>query len=99
MDRLKLLLLEAIGLGTCQLCGCVFEITEADSYRFSALSRENLKKAIEEEKGMMFWNHEVAERKRRLGVRPSPKETTYERRFLCADCTRVVAGNATELAQ
>ncbi len=39
----------------------------------------------------MFWNHEVAERKRRLGIRGSKgDETSFERRFLCPDCVSTV---------
>jgi hypothetical protein len=39
----------------------------------------------------MFWNREVAERKRRLGIRGSKEDdTTWERRFFCPDCVGAV---------
>ena len=33
-----------------------------------------MRKAIQEEKGVMFWNEEVAKRKDKVGIRPSPKD-------------------------
>ena len=91
IEKLNLALLEALRLGRCQLCTSVFRIGTSDgASRFSSLTRENLKLAIDREKGMLFWNREVADRKRRLRIRLSKPDITYERRFLCPDCVGYV---------
>lgn len=89
ITRLNLALLEKLALGQCQLCGSVFNIGEAKR-RFSKLARENVKRAIDLERGLMFWNREVADRKRKLGIRVSKEGGTYERRFICPDCVSSV---------
>jgi len=61
------LLFEALRLGTCRLCESVFEIGAQEGSNWSNLSR-TLKKAIIDEKGLMFWNYELAERKRKLAA-------------------------------
>ncbi|MBI4728053.1 MAG: hypothetical protein HY775_00900 [Acidobacteria bacterium] len=90
--RLNLRLLETLHLGKCQLCDSIFNIGDsgAGANRFSSLTRENVRKAIAAEKGLMFWNREVAERKHKMGMRVSADGTTYERRFICPDCVSYV---------
>ena len=84
MRKLNLLLLDKLGLGRCQLCGCFFET--GDSKRaYTNLTREDVLKAIEDEKGLIFWNYDVAERKHKLGVRSAP-DAAYERRFIGPEC-------------
>ena len=85
ITRLNRLLLEKLALGHCQLCGSVFQIGVRPK-RFSNLTREKIDKAIELERGVMFWNREVADRKRRLGIREAEEGSTHERRFICPDC-------------
>lgn len=94
ITRLNRLLLEKLTLGHCQLCGSVFRIGADPKNKFSNLTREKIDKAIELERGVMFWNREVADRKRRLGIRTSKEEMTFERRFICPDC---VAGVFSQL--
>lgn len=87
LEKLRLLLLEALGLGKCQLCNSVFKIGNAESgNRWSNLTREKVRQAIEKERGLMFWNREVADRKKQMGIRDSRDGSTYERRFICPDC-------------
>jgi hypothetical protein len=88
ITKMQLGLFESLRLGRCQLCNSVFEIGVAEGgNRYSKLARENVKRAIEEGKGLVFWNREVAERKRKVGLRGSKEDdTTWERRFLCPDC-------------
>ena len=75
ITKMQLALFENLCLGKCQLCDSIFEIGNPDgSGYYSNVTRENIKKAIEGEKGLMFWNRAMAERKRRLGIRGS-KET------------------------
>jgi len=78
-------LLEKLGLGYCQLCGSVFNISEPGKL-FTNLARENIQRAIEKGKGLVFWNRELADRKRKLGMRTPGDGKTYERRFVCPDC-------------
>jgi hypothetical protein len=87
IPKLQWRLLETLKLGRCQLCQSVFAIGDSKKdNRFSRLTRENLPKAIASEKGLMFWNREVAARKRKHGIRVTKDGTTYERRFICPDC-------------
>jgi hypothetical protein len=83
--RLNLLLMEKLALGYCQVCNSIFQIGESKR-TFANLARENLKLAFNKHKGVMFWNREVAQRKNRLGLRPTKDGSTYERRFICPDC-------------
>lgn len=92
MERLSLLLLETLSLGRCQLCQSFFETGGVGGKRYSRLARENLKRAIDTEKGLMFWNREVADRKARAKLRISRDGTTFERRFICPDCVSNVLG-------
>lgn len=88
ITRMYTELLECMALGKCQLCGTFFDIGDAEKggNRWSNVSRENLEKALANEKGMMFWNRELAERKSKLGIRASKDGTTHERRYICPDC-------------
>ena len=88
LTRLNLRLLEQMAVGFCQLCGSYFDIGEhvKGGNRYAKVTREKIAKAIDDDKGIMFWNWEVSKRKRRLGIRSTDGETTYERRFVCPDC-------------
>ena len=85
MTKLSASLLEKMHLGKCQLCESYIEIGDTKN-RYTKVSKENVKKALSEEKGVMFWNREIATRKETKGVRIGKENTTYERRFLCYDC-------------
>ena len=85
ITKLNLALMEKLALGQCQLCNSLFRTGDTDN-RFSNLARENLKMAFNKEKGVMFWNREIGERKSRLHIRESKDGSTFERRFLCPDC-------------
>ncbi len=85
IEKLNLLLLEKLDLGKCQLCGYFFNIRVNGQNRTS----RNLKKAMSDEKGFIFWNYEVDERKRKAGIissRRRKSNLTYERRLICPDC-------------
>ncbi len=86
IKKLNLKLLENLALGKCQLCGCFFAIGDIEGNKFTNLARENFKKAVNDEKGLMFWNRELAERKNKHGIRETKDGSTYERRFICPDC-------------
>jgi hypothetical protein len=85
LTDLHLRLLEKLSYGHCRFCGCVVEIG-SEKNSFSNLSRENMKKAMKDEKGLIFWNHDVGIRKNRYKSNLSDKNITYERRFICHEC-------------
>lgn len=87
--RFNALLLEKLRLGKCQLCESYVEIGDERS-RYSYVTKEKINKALEEEKGVVFWNRHLNIRKEELGVRVSKNNTTFERRFLCADCVNLL---------
>lgn len=78
-------LLDNLGLGKCQLCESFFKTGTVEK-AYSNLTREKMRKAIQDGKGVMFWNEEVAERKDKVGIRPSPNDIIWERRFICPEC-------------
>jgi len=90
ITRMSLQLLERMALCQCQLCGTFFESGDSKSKllseRWSNVSREDLRKAVANEKGLVFWNRELSERKRKLGLRVTKDDSTYERRYFCPDC-------------
>jgi hypothetical protein len=92
VPKMQLKLLETLRFGKCQLCDSLFEIgTPEGNNTWSKVSRENVKRAIEDGKGLMFWNREVAERKRRLGIGYRKEDTTTsERRYFCPDCVQSI---------
>jgi len=77
-------MLECLHLGICRLCGSCFKLGE--DRRFGNLARENVGKAIQQEKGILFWNRETSTRKQAMGIRGGREDTTYQRRFICPDC-------------
>jgi len=76
MQRLNLELLnhEKIHLAKCQICGVFFDIGKMHTN----VSRM-IKKAIQNEKGFIFWSDLLNERK-------TNAEKHYERRYFCRDC-------------
>lgn len=84
--RLNLELLEKLAIGKCQLCNSFFNIGDVEKNRWAKLSRENIKHSVRDGKGMMFWNREVSDRKRKLGLTKAKEDITFERRFICPEC-------------
>lgn len=85
ITKLNLALMEKMALGCCQICSSTFEIGKPDN-PWANLARENLKRAFEKQKGVMFWNRELADRKNRVGIKRTQDGSTHERRFICPDC-------------
>jgi hypothetical protein len=86
ITRMSLELVERMALGKCQFCGSFFEIGAGKLNRFSKVSKENFARALANCKGLMFWNRELSERKKKLRIRVSKNDLTYERRYICPDC-------------
>jgi len=85
MIKMNADLLEKLRLGKCQLCESYIEIGD-EKNRYTYMAKEKISKALDEEKGVIFWNRQVSTRKEKHGVRVGKENTTYERRFLCSDC-------------
>lgn len=93
MPKMAFALLEKIRIGQCQFCGSFFEIGN-DSNRYSKLiglyrpvyAQKVLKKAFNEEKGLLFYNYEVWARRFKATRLEKHKEYSYERRFVCPTC-------------
>jgi hypothetical protein len=89
ISRMSLELVERMGLGRCQMCGTTFEIgTKAN--RWLKVSRKSLPCALEKGKGFVFWNFELARRKRTVSDRPTNHGTSTFRRYICPDCVSSV---------
>lgn len=92
MTKENTALLEKLRLVMCQLCHCFVE-TGDESKRYSQLEKHNLKKALASEKGVLFWNYGIADRKKnnitRFG-KQYKEDTTFERRVLCTDCVKML---------
>ncbi len=65
IPRLNLGLLENLAVAKCGLCSSFFE-TGDDKNLYAKVIREDVDRAIQKEKGLVFWNYEVADRKDRL---------------------------------
>ena len=92
VTRMQLNLFETLRLGRCQICDSIFQI---EGLRGEHVASEGVSQHQTcdrgGEVGLMFWNSEVGERKRRLGIRVSKEEgLSFERRYLCPDCVGTV---------
>ena len=83
----NLSLLEKLTLGKCQTCGSFFEVGDINSKysKWNNVSRV-MKNAYDNEKGFVFWNTEVADRKSKLGIKIVKDGWSFERRYICPDC-------------
>lgn len=89
MVKLNADLLEKLRLGKCQLCESYIEIGDSKN-RYTYMAKKKITKALNEDKGVIFWNRQVSTRKEKHGVRIGKENTTYERRFLCSDCINLL---------
>jgi hypothetical protein len=89
LDRLNLRLVETLGYVRCQICDCFFDHRgQASTKTYAGVARSALR-AVNKTKGYMFWNSEVADRKRKLKLRVT-NAGSYERRFICPGCVDCV---------
>jgi hypothetical protein len=75
-----------IGWGQCRICGTFVKSGPGTEVGESVL------KAVAKRKGLRFWNGELAERKKELGLarRNEDRDDSYQRRIICADCVQVL---------
>jgi hypothetical protein len=91
LEGLRLELIEKLGYSLCTICNSLFQ--RGDRSRFDAYVQRHLdsgrsrNRAVESEKGYMYWLSEVGNRSGTGG------DQTFHRRYLCSDCVPVVFGN------
>lgn len=86
ITKFNFLLLRNLRLAKCQFCDTYFKIGDEQN-RSSKVTRNNVKKALLEERGIKFWLNELDERKEKFKSGRRSKDYTYETRYLCAECT------------
>ena len=95
LTKFNLKFLYKLNLAKCQFCETFFE-TGSSLNRTSNLSRENISKAVKENKGLIFWNRGLNDRKEKHLIKSSRrnKEVTFERRFVCPECVDFFLSNS-----
>lgn len=100
MVSYNLSLLERLALARCQICNSFFDVGKPrgtkKGYFLSFVTRENIDRAIKEEKGVLFWNYEVARRKDKASIRRLGHYDSFERRYICSECTQVFFSTKTK---
>lgn len=92
MGALNLLILDQLGYNRCQLCGHFFETGgRKQGYKKVVGGDDAIQRALKEDKGVVFWNYEVAKRKDQHHVREG-RDTSHERRFICPECVQNLLG-------
>lgn len=87
--------LKKLGYACCQFCDTYFALG-FDNNKYSNVTRENIKKAVQEERGLMFWHRELDSRKSKIKKETRNKDLTYETRFLCGECTTLLFSDRIE---
>lgn len=101
ITKLRRSLLERLQLGKCQWCESVFDIGKhrRNVVRAVNTSTNKLERAYNEDKGLMFWNSELGDRKRSNKSGSAARrnsELTFDRRYLCPECITNVVGELLE---
>jgi len=94
--------LHKLKLVKCQFCAIYFEYkndleeSNVTSNRYSTFTQGSLNKAIDGKKGVKFYlHHEMWERKNKFKTDKRNPEYTYETRYLCPECTKLLFSNRT----
>lgn len=95
IERLRLEVVERLGYSTCTICHSMFE--RGEGKRFRANVTTTAAKAITDNKGLIYWLDEVAERQvspaRTSRTSWTSTEMVYNRRYICPDCLRALFGD------
>ena len=91
ITKLNLALMESIRLGKCCFCGSFFDIGDETKTKdtHSHLTRENLKRSVSDEKGLLFWHREGSYRKNKFNEKRARSDYVYDRRFVCKECVQL----------
>jgi hypothetical protein len=72
-------LIEKLRYAQCTVCGSIFQ--RGDEKNWAKYVSSNIKNALKQERGLVYWLEELGERKDR-----SKRKYNYERRYICSDC-------------
>lgn len=89
LTKLHAQLLRRMDLAKCQFCETYFEVGNENG-RTANVTRTKIKKAIQEDKGIVFWHRELDARKSNFKSSKRQKDLTYEKRYLCPECTHLI---------
>ncbi len=76
-------------LAKCQICESYFETGNARNDLYSNVSKENMRNAAKNERGLLFWLRGLSNRKKKLGIGRGKAGFTMEKRFLCPECVQM----------
>jgi hypothetical protein len=88
ITRMWLEMARKLHLAQCRVCGTFFE-TGAGKAQYKYLARENVVKAIKQEKGLIYWHEALADRKNQMGITARESESakdSWQRRIICKEC-------------
>jgi len=85
--RMRAKIIERLGYSQCVICGSAFQRGDAKQF-FKHVSRD-IAKAVKEEKGFVYWLHDIDARKRQGYF------YTYERRCMCRNCVGNLFGKGS----
>jgi hypothetical protein len=66
----------------CRICGTFVEVQAG----YKNLARANIVKAITDERGLIYWHEELADRKLKAKIAKHGADDSYERRIICKEC-------------
>lgn len=93
IERMQASLIDKLGYGRCCVCDSIFEarknVTRSDK------REDYLERAVDAEKGLVYWNEEVSSR-RKPAADDRSDEYIYARRFVCPVCIRTLFGHLAE---
>jgi hypothetical protein len=89
LTKFNVMFLHKLGLAKCQFCNTFFTLGTKNNLDAN-VTRENIKKALDEEKGIVFWHRELDDRKFKFKSARRNKDLTYEKRYLCPECTTLL---------
>jgi hypothetical protein len=78
LPRMRAEIIEKLGYSKCVACGSVFK--QGEPGQWGKYVSRSIRKALDQEKGFVFWLDELNER------RDVPHVYNYMRRYLCRDC-------------
>jgi hypothetical protein len=84
--HMRVQLINKLGYSECMICGSTFERGDDDNWN-KYVSRE-IKRAVKQEKGFVYWLFDIDARKRSL----SSRKYVYDRRYVCAECIKNLYG-------
>ncbi len=76
-----------LSIAKCQFCETHFETGDRETHN-NLTKNEKLKDAIKNDKGFIFWNRSLNERKEKLRLKSEKRRTgvTWEKRYICPEC-------------